>query len=386
MLRSHPYGAQFLSAQDTPELFEALDERVLFRYSARGSSVSDRLEDHAVQRLGVAGALTCPNGTQALRLALLATRPSAGTRVYIPAVTFVAVAGAVLSLGLIPVCVDVDEGFALDPALLPADAERVVVAHMDGMVAPVPEGPAFVIEDSAQAMGGLHADGRPVGSVGFAGTFSFHHAKVLTSGEGGLVVTRHPEVRALMRSYSDHGSAREQGKYPQWTDGAFYGENLTSNEAVAAVQLQQLRLLDHILGRLERHHDRAVDALSPLAQVHVVERTAGDPKVSLHVELADAEARSAVEASLSAADLPSWTLDKYLLPDHPVVAGRRSLYSDGYPWSLDPDVTHLSRDDFATTRAHLRRRLVLPLAPEMDDAQQDELVARYAQALTEAVR
>jgi len=381
MLRSHPYGAQFLSAKDSPELFEALHERILFRYSTQDPSVSDRLEAHATQRFGVAGALTCPNGTQALRLALLATRPVSGSRVYIPAVTFVAVAGAVLSLGLIPVCVDVVDNFALDPSLLPEGAERVIVAYMDGMVAPVPQGPAFVIEDSAQAMGGRHADGRSVGSVGFAGTFSFQHAKVLTSGEGGLVVTRFGETRDLMRSYSDHGSTREQGKYPEWNDGAFFGENLRSNEAVAAVQLQQFRALDHILERLERHHASAVSALAGVDSVSLVPRTTGDPKVSVHIEFSDAEARTAAQTELDGADLPSWSLDKYLLPDHPVLRSKASLFADGYPWSFDPNASHLSRDGFASTRAHLARRLVLPLAPEMTDAEQDDLVGRYVTAL-----
>ncbi|MFC7488553.1 DegT/DnrJ/EryC1/StrS family aminotransferase [Knoellia sp. CPCC 206453] len=381
MLRSHPYGAQFLSAKDSPELFEALDERVLFRYSAKNPSVSDRLEAHAAERFGVAGALTCPNGTQALRLALLATRPVSGSRIHIPAVTFVAVAGAVLSLGLIPVCVDVDDNFALDPSLLPEDAERVIVAHMDGMVAPIPQGPEFVIEDSAQAMGGRHADGQAVGSVGFAGTFSFHHAKVLTSGEGGLVVSRFSHARDLMRSYSDHGSAREQGKYPQWNEGAFFGENLTSNEAVAAVQLQQFRALDHILERLERHHTAAVYALAGVDSVSVVPRTVGDPKVSVHLEFDDPRTRTEVQAELDAAGLPSWSLDKYLLPDHPVLTSKASLFADGYPWSLDPEATHVSRDGFESTRAHLARRLVLPLAPEMSDGEQDDLVARYVTAL-----
>lgn len=381
MLRSHPYGAQYLSAEDSPELFEALDARVLFRYSAQHPSVSDRLESHVSERFGVAGALTCPNGTQALRLALLATRPPSGSRVYISAVTFVAVAGAVLSLGLIPVCVDVDENFALDPSLLPEDAERVIVAYMDGMVAPVPEGPAFVIEDSAQAMGGLHADGRSVGAVGFAGTFSFHHAKVLTSGEGGIVVSRLAAARDLMRSYSDHGSAREQGKYPQWTESAFFGENLTSNEAVAAVQLQQFRKLDHILERLDQHYVAAMAALSGVDSIRLVPRTDGDPKVSVHVEFDAPESRAAAEDRLNRAGLPSWSLDKYLLPDHPVLRNKASLFADGYPWSVDPDAAHLSRDGFRTTREHLARRLVLPLAPELDDAEQAALVERYVSTL-----
>lgn len=382
MLRTLPYGANYISLEQTPELVGAMDEKVLFRYSASAPSVADRLESTACSRFGVGGALAVPNGTQALRLALLATRPTAGTRVYIPAVTFVAVAGAVLSLGLIPICVDVDDRLALDASLLPSDANRVIVAHMDGMVAPVPDVDGYVIEDSAQAMGGRHADGRSVGSVGYAGIFSFHHAKVLTSGEGGLVVTRDAATRDLMRSYSDHGSARVQGKYPTWDAGAFYGENLTSNEVVAAVQLQQFRILDHLLDRVERQYEQLLEALGAVGVHGVVARTPGDPKVSLHVTFNSSERRDRVLAELEQAGLPAWTLDKYLLPKHPVLASRASIYSDGYPWSLDPSAQHLSRDGFENTRERLARRLVLPLAPELTDKEQDAMNEAYVRILS----
>lgn len=386
LLRTLPYGANFVSLAETPEMTQSMAEKILFRYSASAPSVSDRLEEEACRRFDVAGALAVPSGTQALRLALLATRPRLGARVYIPAMTFVAVAGAVLSLGMIPVCVDVDENLALDPTLLPDDAERVVVAHMDGMVGPVPEITGYVIEDTAQAMGGRHRDGRAAGSVGFAGVFSFHHAKVLTSGEGGLVVTRQRSARDLMRSYSDHGSAREQGKYPAWESGAFFGENLTANEVVAGVQLQQFRTLDHILGRLERHHSRTVSEMLEAGISTIVERTPGDPKVSLHIDLPTTEQRAEALRRLESAGLPVWTLDKYLLPRHPVLRSRASIYGDGFPWSLDPDAEHLSRDAFATTANRLARRIVLPMAPELTDEAQDDLTASYVDAVVDVVR
>jgi dTDP-4-amino-4,6-dideoxygalactose transaminase len=374
MLRQLPYGANYLSWQDTPELREGLDNRVLFRYSAPAPSTSDRLEAQAAARLGAARALAVPNGTQALRLALMGTRPAVGTPVYIPAVTFVAVAGAVLSCGLIPVPVDVDERFGLDPSLLPADAERVIVAHMEGTVTALPDGPRYVIEDTAQAMGGRHADGRPAGSVGYAGTFSFHHAKVLTSGEGGLVVVRDPATWDTLRSYHDHGSAREQGKYPTWNEGAFYGENLCANEAVTAVQLQQFRRLDEILASLEQHYELALELLPERADITVVAKQPGDVKTSVRLLADSRELRDRALDRLAERGLPCWSLDKYFLPEHPVVAGRASLYADGFPWNLaDADPARfaaVSRDGFARTRDLLGRTLCVPLAPELDAAEQ----------------
>ncbi|MFE6133633.1 DegT/DnrJ/EryC1/StrS family aminotransferase, partial [Streptomyces sp. NPDC056437] len=139
MLRKLPYGANYLEWDEMPELRHAINDKSLFRYISSGASVSSRLEQLVQERLGAAKALAVHNGTEALRLALKGTRPSAGDPVYIPAVTFVAVAGAVLSCGLVPVPVDVDERFALDATLLPGDAQRVIVAHMEGMVGPLPQ-------------------------------------------------------------------------------------------------------------------------------------------------------------------------------------------------------------------------------------------------------
>ncbi|MEU3372083.1 DegT/DnrJ/EryC1/StrS family aminotransferase [Streptomyces sp. NPDC006660] len=384
MLRPLPYGANYLGWQETPELRQALDNKVLFRYSAPAPSNADLLEAHAAERLGAARALAVPNGTQALRVALMGTRPRVGEPVYIPAVTFVAVAGAVLSCGLIPVPVDVDERFGLDASLLPEGAERVIVAHMEGLVADLPEHVPYVIEDTAQAMGGRHEDGRCAGSVGYAGTFSFHHAKILTSGEGGLVVVRDPADWDVLRSYTDHGSAREQGKYPAFEPGAFYGENLCANEAVTAVQLQQFRLLDEILESLERHYALTLETVAARPGIEVSPKRAGDVKTSVRLLLDSRELRDRALDRLTEQGLPCWSLDKYLLPDHPVVAGRASLYADGFPWNLadgDDRFRALSRDGFTATRERLGRTLCIPLAPELDVENQTLMAKQVASVL-----
>lgn len=384
MLRKLPYGANYLEWDEMPELRHAINDKSLFRYISSGASVSSRLEQLVQERLGAAKALAVHNGTEALRLALKGTRPSAGDPVYIPAVTFVAVAGAVLSCGLVPVPVDVDERFALDATLLPGDAQRVIVAHMEGMVGPLPQNVPYLIEDTAQAMGGRHADGRHAGTVGYAGTFSFHHAKVLTSGEGGLVVVRDPDDWELLRSYHDHGSDREHGKYPAWREGAFYGENFCANEAVAAVQLQQFRHLDGILASLERHHRMLSEELPDRPDIRQVTRTDGDVKVSVRIELESDELRDRALSELTDRGLPCWTLDKYFLPEHPVVRDRVSVYADGFPWNLDDGSERyrpVSRDDFRTTRQLLGRTLCLPLAPELDETGQAQTAKEVAATL-----
>ncbi|MFF4160105.1 DegT/DnrJ/EryC1/StrS family aminotransferase [Streptomyces sp. NPDC001678] len=377
-----PYGANYLDWSDMTELREVIDRRVLFRYQTEGESMASRLERHAARRLGARHALAVHNGTEALRLALVSTRPRVGDLVFVPAVTFVAVAGAVLASGLIPVLVDTDASLSLDPTLLPPDARRVVVAHMEGTVGPLPEGVPFVIEDCAQSLGARLPDGRHAGTAGYAGTFSFHHNKVLTSGEGGLVVTGDDEAWARMRGYHDHGSARVPGRYPTWDQDAYFGENFVTSEGVAAIQSQQFRHLDALLAGLERMYAIAAAELPDRPGLEALPRAAGDVKVSLRFRWESRELRDAAVAGLTARGIANWTLGKYFLPEHPVLTGRRSLYADGFPWGLAPDgPLALSRDGFARTRDLLDRTLCVPLSPELSEPDQVLAVKAIRQAL-----
>src|SRR5437763_3030937 len=98
-MRFLPYGANYLDWADMTELRDAIDHGVLFRYQTESESTASQLERVVSRRLGARHALAVHNCTEALRLALISTRPRVGDLVFIPAVTFVAVAGAVLSSG-----------------------------------------------------------------------------------------------------------------------------------------------------------------------------------------------------------------------------------------------------------------------------------------------
>lgn len=365
-MRRLPYGANYLDWEDMSELREAVDGKILFRYQTTNPSISERLERHIEYRFGARHALAVHNCTEGLRLCLLATQPRVGDLVYVPAVTFVAVVGAVLSCGLIPVVVDVDEDFHLDPRKLPEGASRVIVAHMEGLVGPLPRGPAFVIEDAAQALGGRHGDGRCAGAAGWAGVFSFHHNKVLTSGEGGAVITNDSRALERMRMYHDHGSERVHGEYPRWSDSAFYGENCVTSEPIAAIQCQQFRHLDTILEGLWRGYRFLREEMEHARPLFVArDRKQGDVPVSLRIECESREARDRAVDRLRARRLPYWTLDRYFLPDHPVMTLRRSIYADGFPWNLSP--SEANTPACSRTRDRLERVLCLPISPELSE-------------------
>ncbi len=178
-------------------------------------------EDEFARFLGAPFALGVANGTAALHLASLALGLGPGDEVLCPALTFVATANAILYTGARPVFADINGPEDLN--LSPADAARkvtprtkaIMAVHyagypcdLDGLGAVAREHNLKIIEDAAHAPGAVYRSAggdRMVGAVGDVGCFSFFANKNLTTGEGGLVVCRDPEMADWMRAARSHG-------------------------------------------------------------------------------------------------------------------------------------------------------------------------------------
>ena len=212
------------------------------------------------------------NGTHALEIVLAALGIGAGDEVILPDFTFVATASAVLSPGALPVLVDVIDGtYCIDPdqveeAITPKTKAILAVhigghpADLDRLVEISAKHGIPMIEDSAHAHS-TEWRGKRIGAFGVAGTFSFQQSKLMTAGEGGMIVTNDPEFERQARSVHDCG--RMPGKW--FYDHFVYGSNYRLSEwqgAVLSVQLKRLeeqsnrrskmtRLLDQLLAEIE---------------------------------------------------------------------------------------------------------------------------------------
>lgn len=197
-------------------------------------------------RHGVAHAVACTSATTGLHLALAALGVGPGDEVVVPSFTWVATANAVLSCGARPVLCDVDpRTFDLDPgglaSKLTAKTRAIVPVHLFGLCADMEAIAAAapgvpLVEDAACAAGAAHR-GRPAGSLGAAGVFSFHPRKVITTGEGGMVTTNDAALAERLRSLRNHGG-------PGF---AALGFNYRMTDLQAAVGLVQLGKLDRFL-------------------------------------------------------------------------------------------------------------------------------------------
>jgi perosamine synthetase len=173
-----------------------------------------RFEQRFAALGGAPYAVACSSGTAAIHLALECLDIGPGDEVIIPAFTLIVSANMVCLTGATPVLVDVrPDTWCIDPALIEAKitprTKAIMVVHMyghpcdvDAICAIALRHNLYVIEDAAQAHGATYR-GRPVGGLGDVGCFSFYGNKIITTGEGGMLVTRRREIAeraALLRN------------------------------------------------------------------------------------------------------------------------------------------------------------------------------------------
>jgi dTDP-4-amino-4,6-dideoxygalactose transaminase len=230
---------------------------------AQGPRV-EAFEQAIAARLGVAGAVAVSSGTAALHLALLALGVGAGDDVLIPSFTCAALLHAVRAAGATPRPVDVDPAtFNLDPdAARRAHTSRtraVVAVHAFGLPADVAALGTLglpVVEDAAQALGATYR-GRPVGALGQVGVLSFYATKLMTTGEGGMLVSDDRQLLAAARDLREYDEKTE--------DRARF--NYKTTDLAAALGLAQLGRLPGFLAARQALAARYRTALghAPLA-------------------------------------------------------------------------------------------------------------------------
>lgn len=273
-------GYELWSDAERKELNDVLDNGILMRYGFDGARnghwKSKALEAAICQQFGSTYAQLTSSGTAALTTAMCALGIGYGDEVITPAFTFVASFEAILSVGAVPVLVDVDDTLTLDPAAvekaISPKTKAIMPVHMcgsmadmDALVAICKKHHLLLLEDACQSIGGTYK-GKALGTIGHAGTFSFDFVKTMTCGEGGVVMTNDKEVYTKCDGYTDHGHDhlgvdRGADLHP------FIGYNYRISELHAAVGLAQIKRLPNFLSIQKKNHT-ALKAL--LAQIPAI--------------------------------------------------------------------------------------------------------------------
>ena len=216
-------------------------------------------------------AVVVNSGTSALQLALRALDIKENDEVIVPSFSFMAVTNAILNEKAIPVFVDIDpETLNLDPLRLEAALSRktkaVVIVHSFGIPAPAGEIVVFarrhslaVIEDACEALG-AEIDGCKVGTFGDVATLAFYPNKVISTGEGGALITRSAVLAARLRSLLNQG--RRPGE--AWFQHHEPGFSYRLSDLHCALGLQQLSRIEQTL----RHRDNVASSYASQLNVN----------------------------------------------------------------------------------------------------------------------
>lgn len=265
--RTVPVNAPLLSARAKQLVMECLDGGWL---SSAGPFV-DQFERAFAAYVGVEHGVAVCNGTAALHCALLAAGVREGDEVIVPAFTMIASIFSILHCGARPIFVDCEaDGFNLDPSLLEGlvtpRTRAIMPVHLFGHPCAMDRVRAFasahglcVIEDAAEAHGATF-EGERAGSLGDVGCFSFYANKIITTGEGGMLVTSNPELAARARAFRDLCHSPER-RFIHTEVG--YNYRITNVQA--AIGLGELSCIDDYLARKRRMAARYERGLSDVA-------------------------------------------------------------------------------------------------------------------------
>ena len=286
-LRASYYGPEYYDDKELFELKDVLEKRLPFRWYGSGKQPPIKVltfEKELAARMQTRFALAVTSGTAALTTALAALGVGPGDEVILPALSWYSCFNSIVMHGALPVFAESDESLNVDPADLEAkitpQTKVIMVVHalgnpadMDTIMALARKRGIKVLEDGAQSLGGSYK-GKPLGSIGDIGIYSFQLSKTISSGEGGAVVTSDPLLFERASRYHDLGILRPP--HEQMLGGAemkgMIGSQYRMSEFTGGVLLAQLRKLDTIIGSLRGHAKRVYEGLADVPDLHLRHR------------------------------------------------------------------------------------------------------------------
>ena len=282
-------GMEWIGEEEKKAVLEVIESGYLSRYgeedNAKFLAKVYQLEQEFARRSGVKYGVAVNSGTSALLAALAALGVGPGDEVIVPGYTFIASISSVVFSRAVPVLAEVDKSLNLDPrdveGKITSRTKAILAVHMLGNPARLEELKSIaeqhgllLVEDCCQAAGATYR-GKPVGSVGAVGCFSFNVYKTITAGDGGMVVTDDEETYRRAFAFHDQGHSPcrkgvEVGQRP------FVGLDFRMTELTAAVVLAQLAKMERIVARLRETKRALKSALADLPGIEFREIT--DPE------------------------------------------------------------------------------------------------------------
>ncbi|MDD1775842.1 MAG: DegT/DnrJ/EryC1/StrS family aminotransferase [Candidatus Methanomethylicus sp.] len=266
-----PINKPLLGKEEEAAVLGVLDSGLLTNPSPEGGPNVRAFEAELATYVHAKHSIAVNSGTAALQLALMAAGIKPGDEVIVPSFTFIATASAVMLTGAKPVFVDIDRNsFNMDPSVLryaiTGKTKAVIPVDLYGLPANLEEiseearsRGIMLIEDACQAQGSS-IKGKMAGTLGDMGCFSFYPGKVMTTGEGGALITDDDALADRLRKMRTHGQVKGY-------DSAMLGGNFRMPEIEAAMGRVQLRKLPGFLKKRTDNAERLTELLRGTAVV-----------------------------------------------------------------------------------------------------------------------
>ena len=404
-LRSTFYGPEFYDDKELAELRDVLGKRRPFRWYGPGAQPPMKVltfERELAQRMQTKFALAVTSGTGALTTALAALEVGPGDEVILPAWSWYACFNSIVMQGALPVFVESDTSFNIDPkdllSKITPQTKAIMVVHtmgtpadMDQILAIAHERRIKILEDCAQSLGGSY-HGKPLGSIGDIGIYSFQIAKTISSGEGGAVVTNDPLLFERATRYHDLGLLRppHQALLGHGQLEGLIGNQYRMSEFTGAVLLAQLRKLDTILAALRSHSRRVYEGIADLPELLLRQRPdpAGDTGSNIWLGFTTQALRDRFVTAMAAENVPvSTPMEAALMPLHPSVQHKLTAHPNWPSFTSDRgrSIQYGPESCSATIAIH-RRFAGVTLDPGYSRRDADDIVAAIRKVLPRIAR
>ncbi|RJP20175.1 MAG: DegT/DnrJ/EryC1/StrS family aminotransferase [Candidatus Omnitrophota bacterium] len=290
---------QYYDKHEEESLIDVLEEGSPFRFYGQGKAVKVKeFEEGFANYMGAPYALAVTSGTTALNSAITGLGIGPGDEVIVPAYTWWSDYTCVVHAGALPVFADIDESMCLDPqsfekAITPR-TKAVIAVHllggpcdMDPIMDIAKKKGIAVLEDCAQCVGGSY-HGKKLGTIGDVGIYSFQLHKMISSGEGGAVVTGNPLIYERACRFHNMGGFDElfKNRIGKTQLSNFAGENYRMNEFTGAVLWAQLPKLDTMIRDMRRNAEAVRDGIKDLPGIKKRKRPdpQGDIGYAVYIE------------------------------------------------------------------------------------------------------
>ena len=368
-----PLARPLVGAREEELLLETLRSRTL----ALGPRLPE-FEAALGRRLGADHVSALSSGTAALHLAIRAAGAEPGDQVVTTPFSFVASANCLLYENAKPVFCDIDpRTLNADPvAAETAVSERttgLLPVHIFGYPADMPaferlaaQRGLWIVEDTCEALGAIHADGAQVGTRGNLAVFGFYPNKQLTTGEGGAVVCPDEAIKQRIDSERNQGRAPDMG----WLDHDRLGFNYRLDDLSCALGIAQLERLDEMLAARARVAALYTQALGEVEDMVLPCPDRGGDRRSWFVYVVQLPRGVDREKAVVAMRERGVDTKPYLPAIHLM-----SFYRDRYGYR---------EGEFPACEAVSRRSLALPFFPELSDSEVEQVVQALGEVIAEA--